>query len=333
MAELLLACRDCGQIYRAGSDLPRRRWLLCRRCGGRLWRLPSVGRAELLAFAATAAILFVAANAFPLFEVDVSGDRRTSVIASGAVALAGYGGGTCAVAALLAMVVIPALSLALVVIALVRLNVIAHNGANPRPRIAGSGVSCFICARGACSTFICSAVVAYTRLGQLARVAVAAGGYALGALVLMQILIEQSLSRYVGCGCGEEAKLSGSDPSGPMPDWPPAPEPSGWAGLPWVWAVPVVALVIAGWLGFRALVERGPTITISFETAERIESGRTTIRYKDVELGAVTKVGLSPTVRVRRSRQQWRVRRSRRCAPTANFGSCARVSGLAASQG
>ena len=88
--------------------------------------------------------------------------------------------------------------------------------------------------------------------------------------------------------------MSGSDPSGPMPDGPPVPEPSGWAGLPWVWAVPVVALVIAGWLGFRALIERGPTITISFETAEGIETGRTTIRYKDVELGAVTKVGLSP---------------------------------------
>ena len=88
--------------------------------------------------------------------------------------------------------------------------------------------------------------------------------------------------------------MSGSDPSGPVPDAPPAPEPSRWAGLPWVWAVPVVALVIAGWLGFRALIERGPTITISFETADGIEAGRTTIRYKDVELGTVSKIGLSP---------------------------------------
>lgn len=88
--------------------------------------------------------------------------------------------------------------------------------------------------------------------------------------------------------------MSGSDPSGPVPDAPPPPEPGGWAGLPWVWAVPVVALIIAGWLGYRALIERGPTITISFATAEGIEAGRTTIRYKDVELGHVTKVGLTP---------------------------------------
>jgi len=87
--------------------------------------------------------------------------------------------------------------------------------------------------------------------------------------------------------------LSGSDPSGPIPQAPPPPDSSGWSGLPWVWAVPIVALVIAGWLGYRALIERGPTIAISFETAEGIETGRTTIRYKDVELGTVTKVGLS----------------------------------------
>jgi paraquat-inducible protein B len=55
----------------------------------------------------------------------------------------------------------------------------------------------------------------------------------------------------------------------------------------------VVALLIAGWLGYRALIDRGPAITISFETADGIEAGRTTIRYKDVELGVVKKVGLS----------------------------------------
>ena len=88
--------------------------------------------------------------------------------------------------------------------------------------------------------------------------------------------------------------MSGSDPSGPVPENAPAPEPSQWAGLPWVWAVPIVASLIAGWLGYRALIERGPTITISFQTADGIEADRTTIRYKDVELGRVVKVGLNP---------------------------------------
>jgi paraquat-inducible protein B len=88
--------------------------------------------------------------------------------------------------------------------------------------------------------------------------------------------------------------VSGSDPTGPVPENAPAPEPSQWAGLPWVWAVPVVALLIAGWLGYRALIERGPTITISFQTADGIEADRTTVRYKDVEIGRVIRIGLSP---------------------------------------
>lgn len=88
--------------------------------------------------------------------------------------------------------------------------------------------------------------------------------------------------------------MSGSDPSGPAPENPPPPASTPSAGVPWVWAIPVVALLIAGWLGYRALIERGPTITISFQTAEGIEADRTTVRYKDVDLGKVTKVGLNP---------------------------------------
>jgi paraquat-inducible protein B len=88
--------------------------------------------------------------------------------------------------------------------------------------------------------------------------------------------------------------LSDRDPSGPVPENPPTPESHQWAGLPWVWAVPVVAAIVAGWLGYRALIERGPTIAITFPTADGIEADRTTIRYKNVELGRVTGIGLTP---------------------------------------
>jgi paraquat-inducible protein A len=43
--------------------------------------------------------------------------------------------------------------------------------------------------------FLLGAVVAYTRLGQLAEVAVAVGGYALAGFVLVQVLIEQTVGR------------------------------------------------------------------------------------------------------------------------------------------
>jgi hypothetical protein len=69
-----------------------------------------------------------------------------------------------------------------------------------------------------------------------------------------------------------------------------------------VWVVPVVAAIIAGWLGYRALIERGPTITISFPSADGSEADRATIRYKNVEPGRVTAIGLTSDVSRRRHR-------------------------------
>jgi paraquat-inducible protein B len=61
-----------------------------------------------------------------------------------------------------------------------------------------------------------------------------------------------------------------------------------------VWFVPLIALLIGGWLVYKALSEKGPTITISFESAEGLEAGKTKIRYKNVELGQVTEIRLTP---------------------------------------
>jgi paraquat-inducible protein B len=59
-----------------------------------------------------------------------------------------------------------------------------------------------------------------------------------------------------------------------------------------IWLVPVLALAVAAWLGARALWQRGTTITITFATAEGLEPHRTTIKYKNVDLGMVTAVEL-----------------------------------------
>ncbi len=198
MTDTLLACRDCGQIHRADAGLLRRGWLLCRRCGARLWRLPAIGLAAPLAFAATATILLVLANSFPLFEVNLAGDQRNGLIASGAVALARYGGDISAVGVLVAMIslAIPALSLVLMVSTLGWLNAAEHNIRRGRLVIAGLWRAVLrLRPWSMLDVYLLGAVVAYTRLGQLAGVAVAVGGYALAALVLVQVVIEQSLGR------------------------------------------------------------------------------------------------------------------------------------------
>lgn len=60
-----------------------------------------------------------------------------------------------------------------------------------------------------------------------------------------------------------------------------------------VWIIPIVAALAGGWLAVKAVLERGPTATVSFTVAEGLEAGKTKIKYKDVDIGLVTNVMLS----------------------------------------
>jgi paraquat-inducible protein B len=61
-----------------------------------------------------------------------------------------------------------------------------------------------------------------------------------------------------------------------------------------IWIIPIVAVLVGGWLAAKAILERGPVITITFKTAEGLEAGKTKIKYKDVEIGVVKTIALSP---------------------------------------
>ena len=63
--------------------------------------------------------------------------------------------------------------------------------------------------------------------------------------------------------------------------------------LPIIWVVPIVALLIGGWLAGKAIFEKGPSITIQFKSAEGIEANKTRIRHKAVDIGVVRSVRLS----------------------------------------
>ncbi|MFM0208010.1 MlaD family protein [Paraburkholderia sediminicola] len=60
-----------------------------------------------------------------------------------------------------------------------------------------------------------------------------------------------------------------------------------------VWLVPLVAVLIGGWLAVKAILEQGPTITISFQTGEGLEAGKTKLKFKNVDIGVVKSVTLS----------------------------------------
>lgn len=60
-----------------------------------------------------------------------------------------------------------------------------------------------------------------------------------------------------------------------------------------IWLVPVIAVLIAAWMVYASVRDRGATIVVSFESAEGVEPGKTQVRYKDVAVGTVTGVRLS----------------------------------------
>ena len=61
-----------------------------------------------------------------------------------------------------------------------------------------------------------------------------------------------------------------------------------------VWLIPLLAALVGGWLALKAILDKGPEITITFETAEGLEAGKTKLKFKDVEVGLVKSVVLSP---------------------------------------
>ncbi len=60
-----------------------------------------------------------------------------------------------------------------------------------------------------------------------------------------------------------------------------------------IWLIPIVAIAIGGWLGYRTLSQRGPLITLTFQTADGITAGQTQVRHKAVTLGTVESVRLA----------------------------------------
>lgn len=60
-----------------------------------------------------------------------------------------------------------------------------------------------------------------------------------------------------------------------------------------VWLVPVLALIVGGWLAYRAIIEHGPQITIHLESAEGLVAGKTKIKFNELTVGTVEDIQLN----------------------------------------
>jgi paraquat-inducible protein B len=61
-----------------------------------------------------------------------------------------------------------------------------------------------------------------------------------------------------------------------------------------VWGIPLAALGIVGYLGVRALLNRGEVVTVTFTRAAGAKAGVTKVLYQGVEAGQLTKIEPNP---------------------------------------
>lgn len=60
-----------------------------------------------------------------------------------------------------------------------------------------------------------------------------------------------------------------------------------------IWLIPLVALVVAGWMLYQNWASQGPVIEIVAANAEGLEVGRTKVKARNVDVGEVTNIRLS----------------------------------------
>ena len=60
-----------------------------------------------------------------------------------------------------------------------------------------------------------------------------------------------------------------------------------------VWIIPIVAALVGGWLAYKTISEKGPTIRISFSDGAGIEAGKTKIKFRNVEAGVIQRMEMA----------------------------------------
>jgi paraquat-inducible protein B len=61
-----------------------------------------------------------------------------------------------------------------------------------------------------------------------------------------------------------------------------------------IWVIPIVAVAIGAWLAWDTWSKEGPTIKVSFDSAEGLQAGQSQLKYKDITLGTVKSLELTP---------------------------------------
>ncbi len=59
-----------------------------------------------------------------------------------------------------------------------------------------------------------------------------------------------------------------------------------------IWIVPVIAVIISGWLIYQHFSQLGPEIRVDFPSSNGLNPGESLVKYRDLVVGHVTRIGL-----------------------------------------
>ena len=61
-----------------------------------------------------------------------------------------------------------------------------------------------------------------------------------------------------------------------------------------IWIIPILVVVVGGWMVYQQWKNQGPLITIELQSATGIEVNKTPIKVRDLDVGQVKKITLKP---------------------------------------
>lgn len=176
----LVACPECDALQREVPLQPGGA-ASCVRCGAELYREKPESLDRTLAFICAAAVVFLAANAFPLMELEAQGLRTSSTLFGTVAVLQETGWPTIALLVFITTIAVPSLQLAASLYILVPLRlgfVPAHLPLAVRSLDA-------IWPWGMVEVFLLGAMVSQVKLAQIATVYPGAAMYLIGGYVLL----------------------------------------------------------------------------------------------------------------------------------------------------
>lgn len=181
---LLTACPECGLLQYEPSQSVRGR-VRCARCRAFLYRAAPGGLERALAYATTAAILFLIANGWQMVGLDAQGDRTSTTLAGTVIALWQQHFGYLGLLVLATAVVMPALEIGTMLYLLAGLRFW------PRRRGFPFALRLLHLVRpwSMVEVLVLGTLVALGRLGRTAHVDIGAGFWALGGLMLTMATI------------------------------------------------------------------------------------------------------------------------------------------------